>query len=206
MNNKIESQENISTQTSNLTQQMLLNRITNNIRQSLGLQEILSATVAEVRLFLGTDRLKIYRFQPEGHGLVIAESISENRLPSLLGLNFPADDIPAYARELFLLARQRTIIDLNNHQIGISPLDCIETGEPVKEPDIRYRPLDPCHMEYMTSMGVRSSIVVPIVIESPLTKDSNLPLIVESPLTKEFKLPSLKPNQHLWGLLISESI
>ena len=45
MNNKIESPENISTQTSNLTQQMLLNRITNNIRQSLELQEILSASM-----------------------------------------------------------------------------------------------------------------------------------------------------------------
>lgn len=174
---------------SSLTQPMLLNRITNRIRQSLELEEILSATVAEVRSFLGTDRIKIYRFQPEGHGLVIAESIYENRLPSLLGLNFPADDIPIYARELYLRARQRTIIDLSTHQIGISALDAVETGEPLEFPDLRYRPIDPCHLEYLMAMGVQSSVVVPIVIETGTSNDS--------------RFPSLQSHQHLWGLLVS---
>ena len=41
------------------TQEIFLHRIANRIRQSLELQEILSTTVAEVRSFLGTDRVKI---------------------------------------------------------------------------------------------------------------------------------------------------
>jgi len=176
-------------QSSSLTQSVLLNRITNRIRQSLELGEILSATVAEVRSFLGTDRIKIYQFQPEGHGLVIAESIYQDRLPSLLGLNFPADDIPTYARELFLRARQRTIIDLSAHQIGISALDSVETGESLETQDIRYRPIDPCHLEYLIAMGLKSSVVVPIVIETASNSESGL--------------PSLQSNQHLWGLLVS---
>ena len=176
-------------QSSSLTQSVLLNRITNRIRQSLELGEILSATVAEVRSFLGTDRIKIYQFQPEGHGLVIAESIYQDRLPSLLGLNFPADDIPTYARELFLRARQRTIIDLSTHQIGISALDSVETGESLEIQDIRYRPIDPCHLEYLIAMGLKSSVVVPIVIETASNSESGL--------------PSLQSNQHLWGLLVS---
>ena len=57
-----------------LTQGNLLNRMTNRIRQSLELQEILSATVAEVKSFLGPDRVKIYCFQPDGAGQVIAEA------------------------------------------------------------------------------------------------------------------------------------
>ena len=105
-----------------LTQEILLRRIANRIRQSLELQEILSATVAEVRSYLGTDRVKVYQFSPDGHGVVIAESIQDDRLPSLLGLNFPADDIPPYARELFVRARQRSVVDLTSHEIGISPL------------------------------------------------------------------------------------
>ncbi len=149
-----------------LTQEIFLHRIANRIRQSLELQEILSATVAEVRSFLGTDRVKIYQFQPDTHGLVIAESIQEERLPPLLGLNFPADDIPPYARELFVRARQRTVVDLTTHEIGISPLNCPETGELLNQQDIRYRPVDPCHVEYLTAMGVKSSVVVPIVLES----------------------------------------
>ncbi|NEQ67122.1 MAG: histidine kinase, partial [Symploca sp. SIO2D2] len=71
---------------------LLLNRMTSRIRHSLELQEILSATVSEMRSFLDTDRVKIYRFEPDGSGQVIAESIAPNRLPSMLGLHFPAGD------------------------------------------------------------------------------------------------------------------
>ena len=92
-----------------LNQEALLHRMTNRIRQSLELQEILTATVAEIRSFLGTDRVMVYRFHADGSGEVIAQSIHENRLPSLIGLNFPADDIPPQAREMFLSARQRWI-------------------------------------------------------------------------------------------------
>ncbi|MCY7322515.1 MAG: GAF domain-containing protein [Phormidesmis sp. CAN_BIN36] len=172
-----------------LTQEILLRRIANRIRQSLELQEILSATVAEVRSYLGTDRVKIYQFSPDAHGVVIAESIQDDRLPSLLGLNFPADDIPPYARELFVRARQRSVVDLTSHEIGISPLNCPETGNLVELQDIRYRPVDPCHVEYLTAMGVKSSVVVPIVLESRETGSN--------------PLPSLGSSAQLWGLLIS---
>ncbi len=169
------------------TQELLINRIANRIRQSLELQEILEATVAEVRSFLGMDRVKIYQFQPDGHGVVIAESIADNRLPSLLGLHFPADDIPPYARELFVRARQRTIVDITAQEIGLSRLDREDTGELLENQDIRYRAVDPCHVEYLTTMGVKSSVVVPIVVERvKQTKES---------------LPSLRSLDQLWGLL-----
>ena len=41
----------------NLQQKDLLRRLTNRIRRSLELQEILTTTVAEVRSFLSTDRV-----------------------------------------------------------------------------------------------------------------------------------------------------
>jgi light-regulated signal transduction histidine kinase (bacteriophytochrome) len=90
----------------------VLNRITSRIRKSLELQEILTTTVEEVRAFLNTERVKIYRFHPDGSGEVIAESIHGRRLPSLLGLHFPADDIPPQAREMFVKTRQRVIVDV----------------------------------------------------------------------------------------------
>ncbi|MBW4550922.1 MAG: GAF domain-containing protein [Aphanocapsa sp. GSE-SYN-MK-11-07L] len=143
--------------------EVLLHRMMNRIRQSLDLSEILAGTVAEVRTFLGTDRVKIYRFHPDGSGQVIAESNRPRRLPSLLGQNFPAEDIPLAARELFLKARQRSIVDVTEQQIGLSPLDCLETGTLLATEDIRFRPVDPCHAEYLMAMGVRSSLVVPIL-------------------------------------------
>mgnify|MGYP000467277826 CR=1 FL=1 len=105
-----------------LTHGNLLNRMTNRIRQSLELQEILSATVAEVQSFLGTDRVKLYRFQPDGTGQVIAETTHPEWLPSLIGLYFPASDIPPAAREMFVKARQRSIIDVASQTITLSRL------------------------------------------------------------------------------------
>ncbi|BAZ14435.1 two-component hybrid sensor and regulator [Calothrix sp. NIES-4071] len=169
-------------------QEILLHRIANRVRQSLELKEILSAMTAEVRAYLNTDRVKIYQFNSDGSGVVIAESLALNRLPSLLGLHFPADDIPLYARELFVRARQRTVVDLMSHKIGISPLNT-QTGEINSDQDIRYRPVDPCHLEYLTAMGVKSSVVVPIVLESEQTG--------------KYQPPSLPDNAQLWGLLVS---
>ncbi|MDY6901375.1 MAG: GAF domain-containing protein, partial [Cyanobacteriota bacterium] len=147
--------------------EVLLHRMMNRIRQSLELPAILTGTVAEVRTFLETDRVKVYRFDADGSGEVVAESVVKERLPSLLGQHFPAEDIPLEARELFIKARQRSIVDLAKQQIGVSPLDCPETGESIAD-DIRFRPVDSCHVEYLTSMGVQSSLVVPILHHNQL--------------------------------------
>ena len=101
----------------------LQRRITNRIRQSLELPEILTTTVTEVRSLLGTDRVMIYRFHESGHGEVIAESIQDSRFPSVLGLNFPADDIPEQTRYLYLKARVRSIVDVSSGLLGLSPID-----------------------------------------------------------------------------------
>ncbi|MEL6856239.1 MAG: hypothetical protein AAFO83_14180, partial [Cyanobacteria bacterium J06607_13] len=67
----------------------LLRRMTDRIRQSIELPEILEATVDEMRRFLRTDRVKIYQFHEDGSGEVVAEAIYKERLPSLLGHRFP---------------------------------------------------------------------------------------------------------------------
>ncbi len=160
-----------------LGRESLLTRITTKIRRSLELEDILMTTVREIRAFLDGDRVKIYRFQTDGSGEVIAESIKNKRLPSLLGLHFPASDIPPVAREMFIKARQRVIVDVTSgHQI-INHLDSPKTGESLPIEDIRYAPVDTCHREYLIAMGVRSSLCIPI----------------------------LHQNQ-LWGLLISHNI
>ncbi len=143
---------------------VLLHRITNRIRQSLELQEILNTSAVEMRSFLQTDRVLIYRFHNDNSGEVIAESMHESgRLDSLLGLNFPADDIPPRARELYLKTRMRSVVDVNAGLIGLSHLDCPESGQPLADDDIHYRSVDPCHGTYLRSMGVSSSLVVPIL-------------------------------------------
>jgi len=165
-----------------LLRSLLLHRMTNRIRESLDLQTILEATVAEIRSFLETDRVKIYRFDADGAGQVIAESVNAKRLPSLRSLHFPAGDIPPTSRELFVKARQRSIIDVPSQAMILSRLDNPEAAHtltladldsnPIQ--DLLRRPVDPCHVAYLTAMGVQSSLVVPILT-----------------------------NQTLWGLLVS---
>lgn len=149
-------------------QEGALNRIITRIRKSLELQEILTTTVEEVRSFLGTERVKIYRFHPDGSGEVIAESLHSKHLPSLLGLHFPAEDIPPQAREMFVKARQRVIVDVIAQRKALNRLDSPETGESLLVEDVRYYPLDPCHAQYLSQMGVCSSLTLPILHQNQL--------------------------------------
>jgi light-regulated signal transduction histidine kinase (bacteriophytochrome) len=156
-----------------IDQDGLIYRLIHRIRQSLDLSDILNVTAAEVQAFVGMDRIKIYQFQADGCGQVIAEYLaSEQSLPSLFGLSFPADDIPEQARQLFIESRVRTVVDVESRQIGQSRLRDPKTGQRIDEA-MTYRPLDPCHAEYLTTMGVKSSFGAPIL-----------------------------HNDHLWGLLI----
>ncbi|HEY9613512.1 GAF domain-containing protein [Allocoleopsis sp.] len=170
-----------------LSQENLLRRITNRIRQSLELEEILTATVAELRSLLGTDRVIIYRFHQSGSGEVIAESMQDNGLPSLKGLNFPADDIPETARRKYLEKRLCSFVDVEFGRIGWLPINCCITGEettPLEE-IVEYRPVDSCHAAYLTAMGVQSTVVLPIVHND---------------------IQSQHAKEQLWGLLVSHNI
>ncbi len=163
-----------------LNEQHLLYRITQRISQSLELEEILTATAAEVRAFLETDRVLIYRFSEDESGEVTAESIHEDRLPSLKGLHFPADDIPPLAREIYRTLGQRSIVNISTGQIGWSPVNLHEIEEFSGSEKINYRLVDPCHIAYLRAMGVQSSLVVPILYQE-----------------------NLESTRQLWGLLVS---
>lgn len=187
-----------------LNKEVLVRRITERIRQSLELEDILTCTVEEVRSFLNTDRIMIYRFSSDGSGEVVAESIDRNRLPSLKGLNFPADDIPPQAREMYVSQRQRTIVDVNSGTIALSPLDVAETGQPLATEEIYHRTLDPCHRAYLMAMGVQSSVVVPI-LHRRNTQANSKTETCQSPecLTRYDPQNHSQSHIELWGLLVS---
>lgn len=208
-----------------LDRAVLQHRITNRIRQSLELSEILTATAAEIRSFLGTDRVMVYRFYADGSGEVIAESIHDNRLPSMLGLNFPADDIPRQARERFIQERVHSIVDLRQGRIGFSSglaselqslstmsrLDRFQVASDrgLMQPalsnrhqvsEILYRPIDPCHANYLKAMGVNSSIVVPIFLSNDLVNN------IGRNDGGNFGQNDGQNLEQLWGLLVSHNI
>ncbi len=174
-----------------MSEQLLLNRMTNRIRNSLDLQEILSTSVAEVRDYLSTDRVEIYQFFPDGHGWVIAEALNVDSLPPLQGLHFPVDDVPPYTRELMLKKRQRSIVDIDQKAVLTSQLDSQKSGSAWVYTQPVTSMIDPCHLEYLLAMGVQSSVVVPIVLEP-------------SGAMAQEQICDPQAGQ-LWGLLVSHN-
>ncbi|WP_353932156.1 diguanylate cyclase [Okeanomitos corallinicola TIOX110] len=146
----------------------LLSHITDRISQTSDLSDILAATVAEIRTFLNIDRVKIYRFDSDGSGEVIAESINGDRLPSLLGLHFPAGDIPPQAREMFVQSRQRIIVDVASGKKTLSRIKSPGTPESNNQQEIRYTAVDTCHLQYLKTMGVAASLAIPILYHNHL--------------------------------------
>ena len=61
--------------------EQLVSQITQKLYQTLALEEILQTIVTQVRQFLQTDRVFVYRFQPDSSGIVVVESVGDNWLP-----------------------------------------------------------------------------------------------------------------------------
>ena len=61
--------------------QKILFKIVNRIRQSLDLQTIFDTATQEVRQFLKSDRVVVYRFNPDWSGYFVAESVSSEWEP-----------------------------------------------------------------------------------------------------------------------------
>lgn len=149
-------------------QDELLHQITTCFKDGLDLHAALQQITRYVRDFLAIDRVKIYQFAADGSGKVIAEARYEDRLPSLLGLQFPASDIPPQARALFLNARQRIIVDLLSKQKTLISSGGQTSRLKLNSEDIRYAPVDSCHVQYLLSMGVLASLTIPITHKGDL--------------------------------------
>lgn len=112
--------------------------IAQRIRQSLDLDEVLNTTVASVRQFLQTDRVIIYRFNPDGSGVVIEESVAEGWM-AILNMQIA---------DTYFMERQGQ----SYHQSTIKATSDIYAAE-----------FDPCHVELLERLQVRAKLVVPIL-------------------------------------------
>lgn len=132
-----------------------------------GVTTLCQRAVAEVRAMTGFDRVMAYRFDDEGNGHVIAESMREG-LESYLDLHYPASDIPVQARRLYLLNRLRMIVDVAYRPVPIEPGLSPKTGATL---DLTYsvlRSVSPIHVEYLRNMGVHASMSISLIVEGRL--------------------------------------
>jgi len=137
------------------------------LEQARTVPEVCQVAAAEVRRMTGVDRVLIYRFDEGWHGTVVAED-GNARLPSYLGLRFPASDIPAQARALYRANRTRLIPDAGYTPVPIEPTVNPGTGRPLDLSFSALRSVSPVHVEYMRNMGTASSMSVSILRDGEL--------------------------------------
>jgi light-regulated signal transduction histidine kinase (bacteriophytochrome) len=148
-----------------LTNQIFTNFVSklSILRTEIELCQALTKQIKELTAF---NRVLLYRFDEDGHGTVLSEE-NDGVLPSYLDLRFPASDIPAQARELYVLNTVRIIPDA---RYAASPLRGIGPRQ-MGGFDLSMsilRSVSPLHLEYMRNMGTLSSMSVSIVIEGKL--------------------------------------
>ncbi|MBK6852289.1 MAG: GAF domain-containing protein [Burkholderiales bacterium] len=125
------------------------------------------ALVRSVRDLTGYDRVMVYKFDPDGHGKIIAEA-RDPRLDSLLGHHYPATDIPQRARELYLRIRVRVLSDVHYQPVPLQPLRLPDTDQDLDMSMCGLRSMSPLHLQYLKNMGVTGTLVVSLVREGRL--------------------------------------
>ena len=147
--------------------QKQLTRILNKFQAAKSINQLCEAATVLTKKMFGYNRVMIYRFDEEWNGEVIAES-KEEEIDSWLGLHYPATDIPAQARQLFLKNRVRIITDVNYTAVPIIPELSPLTGEPLDISRSGLRAVSPIHIEYLKNMEVGASLTAAIIVKGQL--------------------------------------
>jgi diguanylate cyclase (GGDEF)-like protein len=124
--------------------------------------ELCELAVVGLRAITGFNRVMAYRFHDEGYGEVIAEARGA-RLEPYLGLRYPASDIPAQARRLYLRQRVGTIADVDYQPVPLLVDRSLDDGTPVDLTHSALRSASPVHREYMRNMGTAASLTIGLV-------------------------------------------
>ena len=125
------------------TQARISAEISQKIRQSLQLAEILQTAVEEVQKLLEVDRVLIFRFELDGSGTVVQERVSGD-YPAVMGSNIVD---PCFDRSYHASYAQGRIYTVA---------------------DITKAGFNPCYVEFLQQFGVRASSIVPIHLRDEL--------------------------------------
>lgn len=147
-----------------------------------------------LRSINGFDRVKFYRFLPDGSGQVIAEA-RDSHVDSFLGLRFPEADIPPIARRLYAQTPIRTLSDVHGPDI---PILADDAAEPLDMSLSVLRGKDQVHAQFLINMGIAATETVPIVVDGALWG-----LFSSHHLTQKDPDPSALSAVELIGKLIS---
>lgn len=130
-------------------------------------EEVLDILVRSARELSEHERAVVYAFDEQWHGHVLAED-RVDEAASFLGHRFPAGDIPAQVRSLYLVNSVRTIPDANATAVPLVLSANPGTGQPLDLSLGVLRAVSPVHVEYLHNMGVAASTSIAIISEKKL--------------------------------------
>lgn len=136
------------------------------VRSAAGMATLARTMSEEVRHFTGFERVLVYRFDSDWNGEAVGEA-RDTDIPSLMGLRFPASDIPSQARSLYTRNRSRFVTDRDYVPVPL----IAQAGYPPVDVDLTYaqfRSLSPIHLEYQKNLGVNGSMSVSILVGGKL--------------------------------------
>lgn len=132
------------------------------LNQASSMHAFLREGARQVKAITGFDRVMVYKFDSDGAGEVIAEAAGPG-IDSFMGHHYPASDIPAQARRLYLRNIFRIIADVNAIPVPLVPgLDA--DGQPLDQSLSVLRAVSPIHIEYLKNMGITASLSISIIV------------------------------------------
>ena len=129
--------------------------------------ELRRVAAHEIRELTGFDQVMVYHFHPDDHGEVVADDHLEG-MTDYLGLHFPASDIPAQARRLYLMKGSGLIARTDYQPAALLPVINPRTGGPVDLSTSELRSVSPYHLQFMRNMGQGASFTLSIKLDGQL--------------------------------------
>ncbi len=131
------------------------------------LSEFAYIVAHSIRAVTGFERVMVYRFEFDGDGEVVGESLVEDWDQSFMGLRFPASDIPPQARALYRVSHERWIPAREYVPVPLSPSRNL-TGEPFDLSLSLYRSISPAHRAYQQNIGADGAMSLSILCNGVL--------------------------------------
>jgi chemotaxis family two-component system sensor kinase Cph1 len=131
-------------------------------------EQLWADAARELAALTGFDRVMIYHFHPDAHGQIVAEVRADDAMEPYLGLHYPASDIPAQARELYLAKLSRTIFSTEDAAFPLVPAGNPESGEPLDLSSAELRSVSPHHLQFMRNMGQASTLSFSLIFNGAL--------------------------------------
>ncbi|WP_417449835.1 ATP-binding protein [Kordiimonas sp.] len=132
------------------------------MHQATQLPTMFAHMTESIRALTGFDRVKLYRFDADWHGEVVAESRSEH-MPSYQGLHFPASDIPEQARRLYMQQYLRLIADTSYRPVALYPAFDPALEAPLDMSQCMLRSVSPVHIQYLENINIKASMSISVI-------------------------------------------